>query len=170
MSHVNPTTGNAVVVRAAEAERVGYPPQMIRLLADSSSTGGRLSAQRVTLSGGADGARPHHHSESAELFYVISGSAQVLAGERVLVAGEGDLAVVPSGLVHAFAAAEGSDADLLVVITPGVERFEYFRHLARIATGQQPPDSLLEEQDRYDTYFDNSPAWREARSGQQPVS
>ena len=78
--------------------------------------------------------------------YVISGSAQLLAGERLLVAGEGDLAVVPSGLIHAFAAAEGSDADLLIVITPGVERFEYFRHLARIATGQQRPESLLEGQ------------------------
>jgi quercetin dioxygenase-like cupin family protein len=165
MSHVNPIEGNAVIVRAAEAERVGYPPQMVRLLTDSSSTGGPLSAQRVTLSSGADGASPHHHSGSAELFYVISGSAQLLAGERVLVAGEGDMALVPSGLVHAFAAAEGSDADLLIVITPGVERFEYFRHLARIATGQQPPASLLEVQDRYDTYFDDSLAWRQARSG-----
>ena len=170
MSHVNPTKRDAVVVRSADAERVGYPPQMVRLLADSSATGGLLSAQRVTLADGADGASPHHHSGSAELFYVISGSAQLLAGKRVVVAGEGDVAVVPSGLIHAFAAADGSDADLLIVITPGVERFEYFRHLARIATGQQPPESLLEVQDRYDTYFDDSPAWRQARTGQQPAS
>ena len=104
------------------------------------------------------------------MFYVISGSAQFLAGERLVVAGEGDLAVVPSGLIHAFAVADGSDADLLIVITPGVERFEYFRHLARIATDQQPAESLLELQDRYDTCFDDSPAWRQARTGQQPVS
>ena len=79
MSLVTPTEGNAVVVRAEEAERVGYPPQAVRLLADSSAAGGRLSAQRVTLADGADGASPHHHSGSAELFYVISGSAQLLA-------------------------------------------------------------------------------------------
>ena len=170
MSHINPTEGNAVVVRAAEVERVGYPPQMVRLLADSSATGGQLSAQRVTVADGADGASPHHHSGSAELFYVINGSAQLLAGERLLVAGEGDLAVVPSGLIHAFAAAEGSDADLLIVIAPGVERFENFRHLARIATGQQPPESLLEVQARYDTYFDDSSAWRQVRTGQQSAS
>lgn len=140
-------------------------------MADSSATGGRLSAQRVTPWPAAPmAARPHHHTGSAELFYVISGSAQLLAGERLVVAGEGDLAVVPSGLIHAFAAAYGSDADLLIVITRGVERFEYFRHLARIATGQQPPESLLEVQDRYDTYFDDSPAWWQARTGQQPVS
>jgi mannose-6-phosphate isomerase-like protein (cupin superfamily) len=125
-----------------------------------------LSAQRVTLADGADGASPHHDSGSAELFYVISGSAQLLAGERLVVAGEGDLAVVPSGLILAFAAADGSDAELLIVITPGVERFEYFRHLARIATGLQPTESLLEVQERYDTYFDDSPAWRQARTCQ----
>jgi hypothetical protein len=31
MSHVNPAEGNAVVVRAEEAEQVGYMPQPIRL-------------------------------------------------------------------------------------------------------------------------------------------
>jgi hypothetical protein len=40
---------------------------------------------------------------------------------------------------HAFAAPPGSGADLLIVIIPGVERFEYFRHLARIAAGELPP-------------------------------
>ncbi len=164
------TTSNhpAVLVRAEEAERIGFPPQTVMLLADSPSTGGKLSAQRVTLQGGADGANPHHHASSSELFYVLSGSAQLLAGDRLLLAREGDLAVVPAGLPHAFAAAHDSDADLLIVITPGIERFEYFRHLARIATGQQPPKSLLEVQARYDTFFDDSPAWRRARRTTPP--
>ncbi len=168
MSHVTTSDHAAVLVRAVDAERIGFPPQTVRLLADSPSTGGKLSAQRVTLQGGADGANPHHHTSSAELFYVLSGSAQLLAGDRLLLAGEGDLAVVPPGLPHAFAAAQASDADLLIVITPGIERFEYFRHLARIATGQQPPDSLLEVQARYDTFFDDSPTWRRARSSPLP--
>ena len=77
---------------------------------------------------------------------------------------------MPPGLSHAFAAAQASDADLLIVITLGVERFEYFRHLARIAAGQQPSESLLEVQDRYDTFFDNIPAWQRARGGDQPGS
>ena len=77
---------------------------------------------------------------------------------------------MPPGLPHAFAAVQASDADLLIVITPGVERFEYFRHLARIATGQQPPESLLEVQACYDTFFDDSPAWRQARGTGRPGS
>jgi uncharacterized RmlC-like cupin family protein len=122
------------------------------------------------LADGADGANPHHHATSAELFYVLSGSVQLLAGDRLVVASEGDLALVPPGLPHAFAAAQASDADLLIVITPGVERFEYFRHLARIATGQQSPETLLEVQALYDTFFDDSPAWQRARAGGQPGS
>ena len=61
-----------------------------------------LSPQRVTLADGADGASPHHHASSAEMFYVLSGSAQLLAGSRLLIAAEGGLAVVPPGLPHAF--------------------------------------------------------------------
>ena len=164
MTHIVASDGAAVFVRAADAEVVGFPPQMVHLLADSSSTGGKLSAQRVILGDGVDGANPHHHAGSAELFFVLSGSVQLLVGRHLLVAHKGDLAVVPPGLPHTFAAAPASDAELLIVIAPGVQRFEYFRHLAKIAAGQQPAESLLDVQALYDTFFDDSPAWREARS------
>ena len=86
----------------------------------------------------------------------------MLTGERVVTAAEGDLVVVPPHTVHAFAAAPGSDADLLVILAPGVERFEYFRHLQRIAAGEVPLESILEMQDLYDNHFDDSPAWQQA--------
>ena len=163
MSLIVPSFDESVIVRSAEAEVIGQAPTTIRLLADSSSTGGALSTQRVTLANGADGAKPHHHAGSAELFYVLDGTAQLLSGEQVVTAERGDLVVVPPGLVHAFAAAPGEDADILIVITPGVERFEYFRHLERIAYGKVPPESLLEVQELYDTYFLNSTTWNDAR-------
>lgn len=153
---------DVVVVRQDEAEVIGGAPVTGRLYADSSATGGALSSQRITLAGGAAGATPHHHTGSSELFYVLSGAARLLAGDRVLVARQGDLVVVPPGTVHAFAAAPAADADLLVVITPGVERFEYFRHLQRIASGEAPLESILEVQERYDNHFDESPAWQHA--------
>ena len=77
-------------------------------------------------------------------------------------AAEGDLVVVPPHAVHAFAAAPGSDADLLIILTPGVERFEYFRQLQRIAAGEAPLESILETQDLYDNHFDDSPVWQQA--------
>ena len=82
---------------------------------------------------GADGTKPHHHAGSAELFYVLDGAARLLSGDQVVTAERGDLVVVPPKVAHAFAAAPGERADLLIVITPGVEL--------------------------YDTYFQLSPAW-----------
>jgi quercetin dioxygenase-like cupin family protein len=163
MSLITPEFDRSVVVRDADAEVVGRAPTTIRLLTDSSATGGALSTQRVTLTDGADGARPHHHANSAELFYLLDGTAQLLSGEQVVTAERGDLVIVPPGVAHAFAAAPGENADILIVITPGVERFEYFRHLERIAYGKVPPESLLEVQELYDTYFRGSPAWDAAR-------
>ncbi|WP_037909037.1 cupin domain-containing protein [Actinacidiphila yeochonensis] len=163
MSLVLPDFTESVIVRSADAEVVGRAPTTVRLLADSSATGGALSTQRVTLLDGADGAEPHHHAGSAELFYLIDGTAQLLSGEQVVTAERGDLVVVPPGLAHAFAAAPGHDADILIVITPGVERFAYFRHLERVAYGRQPPQSLLDVQELYDTYFRGSEVWDRAR-------
>ncbi|WP_327710519.1 cupin domain-containing protein [Streptomyces sp. NBC_00464] len=164
MSLVLPDFSSSVIVRSADAEVVGGAPTTIRLLADSSETGGALSTQRVTLADGADGARPHRHDNSAEMFYMLDGAAQFLSGDEVVTAEPGDLVVVPPGLPHAFAAAPGCDADILIVITPGVERFEYFRHLKRIALGEVTPESLLEVQELYDTYFLGSKAWDGARA------
>lgn len=53
MTHTDFDHGTATLVRAADAEVVGSLPQMVRLLADSSAAGGRLSAQRVTLAAAA---------------------------------------------------------------------------------------------------------------------
>jgi quercetin dioxygenase-like cupin family protein len=153
-----------VVIRAAEAEVLAAGGSSVRLLADSSATGGALSAHLVSIGRGEDGAVPHTHRLSSEMFYVLHGSVEVLAGDQVVTGVEGDLLVVPPGMPHAFAASAGQPGELLIVITPGVERFEYFRHLGRIAAGQVPRESLLEVQDRYDTHFLASAPWQAARS------
>jgi hypothetical protein len=53
---------------------------------------------------------------------------------------------------------------VLIVLTPGVERFEYLRHLVRIRNGDATRESLIAEQERYDTHFLNSPTWRHERA------
>ncbi|MFI8105847.1 cupin domain-containing protein [Streptomyces sp. NPDC086023] len=155
---------DAVVVRDAEAEVVRMLGGRGRLLADADATEGALSTMRVTLERGADGATPHYHGGSSELFFVISGRAQVLTGERVVTAGPGDLVVVPPHLPHAFAAAPDSPVDLLIVIAPGVERFEYFRLLERVGRGEASVEDVLAAQDRFDNHFLDSTAWQTARA------
>lgn len=159
MSFVIPDFNHSVIARGVDAETLGAATGKVKLLVDSSATGGALSTVRVTLEKGADGARPHRHDRSAEMFYVLDGSLRVLSGSDILSAEAGDVIVVPPRMPHAFSTHRGSKADLLIVIAPGVERFEYFRQLSRIARGQEPPESLRDVQYLYDTWFLSSPEW-----------
>ncbi|RKN46847.1 cupin domain-containing protein [Streptomyces hoynatensis] len=153
-----------LVIRPQDAEFLGAGPDTIALLADASATGGFLGVSRTTLGRGRDGATPHYHRGSAELFFVLDGRLQVLAGEEVVEVEAGGTLVVPPHAVHAFAAAPGSAADALIVITPGVERDAYFRLLDRVRRGQADPRELLAVQERFDTHFVPSDPWRRTRA------
>ncbi|MFB4302475.1 cupin domain-containing protein [Actinomadura sp. NTSP31] len=166
MTSSSQPAGSALLVRDRDAEFLGLPSGgAFRLLADSDETGAALSANRLALVAGADGAQPHLHRLSSEFFYVLDGAAEFLLGDRIQVVGKGDVLVIPPGLPHAFGAVQGSGTDLLVGITPGVQRFGYFRMLQRIAEGQDSPESLLPVQDRYDVHFLDSVTWQIARNG-----
>jgi mannose-6-phosphate isomerase-like protein (cupin superfamily) len=147
------------IVREIDAEAIISPTATGRLLLDSSDTGGALSAVRMTLAAGADGAVPHHHATSTELFYVLDGKARILAGTEIVTLEKGDVAAVPPLTPHAFAAAPGHTADLLVIVAPGIQRFEYFRLLDRLRRGEATLEELLACQDTYDNHFLESPAW-----------
>ena len=97
------------------------------------------------------------------MFYVLDGRVDLLSGTEIVKAEAGDVIVIPPRIAHAFAAERGSTADILIVIAPGVERFEYFRQLTRIARGEEKPESLRDIQDIYDNFFLNSPEWNAAR-------
>ena len=152
----------ATLVRAAEAEHLASIGHL--LLADASATKGAFSCHRVMLGRGAGGAVPHRHEHASELFFILDGALDVLIGLDVVTAAAGDLLVVPPGLPHAFGAASDSPADALVVIAPGIERFDYFRHVVRRRDGSEPPEVLLGLQDRFDTHFVDSAVWQHART------
>ncbi len=98
-------------LRAAEAETLGGDPGgVITLLADATSTGGRLNSHRSTFQQAGDDALPHYHTRSSELFFVLSGALQVLLGDEIVTLNEGDILVVPPYLHHAFGAAPGARA------------------------------------------------------------
>jgi quercetin dioxygenase-like cupin family protein len=157
--------GGALVVQPDGAEHVPLPHGGgFRLLADASQTAGALGANRLTLGEGADGARPHRHKLSSELFYVIDGTVEFFLDGALTAVSAGGLVVVPPGMPHAFGAAPDTTADLIAVLTPGVDRFGYFRALGRIQHGLEPFASLLPEQERYDVHFLDAAAWQAARS------
>jgi quercetin dioxygenase-like cupin family protein len=153
------------VQRSIDAETLIAPAAELRLLLDSAATGGALSAHRVRLGDGAEGANPHRHRGSSELFYVLGGAVDLLLGEEVITATTGDLVVVPPGTPHAFAASPGRDGELLVVVTPGIQRFDFFRAAHRVLTGDASPSALADAGVRFDNHPAHSPAWESRRGG-----
>ncbi|AXB41116.1 cupin domain-containing protein [Amycolatopsis albispora] len=143
---------NKHIFRATTAELVTLPGGgAFHLLADASHTGDALGVNRLVLGVGATGAKTHHHAKSTEMFYVLDGELDFVLGDEHTRVTRGDVVVVPPGLPHAFGAAPGHAADLLAVLTPGVDRFGYFRHLGRIQRGEADFASLHAE--RYDVHF-----------------
>lgn len=152
------------LVRSAEAEVLGTDHAMIRLLADGRDTDGAVSASRTTLAAGVDGPPPHFHRGSAEIFFMLSGSLQALAGDRVITLDTGDFLVVPRLMPHAFGAV-ASSADVLILFAPGMlDRLDYFRLGDRVLKGQADPRELLATQDRFDNHFVESPPWQQVRA------
>lgn len=151
----------ALLVRHDDAEVLDT--MGVRLYADHDLTGGTLSGNRAFLPAGTDGPPPHYHSTSAELFYMLEGSLQVLAGEEIFVISAGDFLLIPKNMTHAWAAPDNSSADVLVVFTPGIERFDYFRLGDRVRKGEASPMEILNTQERFDNHFVDSPVWRKAQ-------
>ncbi|WP_431969108.1 cupin domain-containing protein [Nocardia sp. bgisy134] len=131
----------------------------MRLLIDANETGGSVSSLEVTMARGADGAAPHYHTKSDELFYVAEGELQVLAGDKIVTVGAGGALVVPKLMPHAFGASPDSSARLLIALMPGVERFEYFRLLDRLGRGEATLDDLAAAQEEFDNHFVDAPQW-----------
>ena len=159
------TSGTTGQLHTAHEELVGTDRAAMNLLFDASDTAGALSSLEVRLAAGADGAAPHHHRRSAEMFHVLDGELRVLAGDEIVTVESGRSVVIPPLMPHAFGATLDVGARVLIVLTPGVERFGYFRLLARIQAGEATLDELAAAQDRYDNHFVDAPLWWQERNG-----
>ncbi|GAA3851213.1 hypothetical protein GCM10022243_16220 [Saccharothrix violaceirubra] len=151
-----------LIVRSPEAELLDADPSAtVTLLADTATA----TANRSRFAAGANGAPPHFHTKATELFFVVSGSLDVLLDQEVRTLAEGDFLLVPPGVHHAFGATSGKDADVLFVFTPGIGRFDYYRLLDRVQRGQADPAEIGASQDRFDNHYVDSPTWTRHRVG-----
>lgn len=102
-------------------------------------TANRFGLFEFEMEPGAMGARPHIHSHLTEIFYVIAGEVQLLAGKERVTGTPGTLLLVPPTAVHAFANTGRAPATLLIMFCPAHEREKYFTGLAELTKdGRQP--------------------------------
>jgi quercetin dioxygenase-like cupin family protein len=155
-----------IVVQASDAEVLeGRNP--MRLLADSDASQGAFSISSGTIAAGADNARPHFHKVSWEVFCIIDGALEILLDDSLVTVEGGGLVAVPPGVVHAFGATPESPVEAFVFITPGVQRFDYFRVLPKILRGEIPPAELASMHETYDVHFVDSAVWDDARASRR---
>jgi mannose-6-phosphate isomerase-like protein (cupin superfamily) len=149
-----------MLTRAAEAELLGAEPNQTWLLAEADDTGGTMNAVRTTLGRGVDGPPPHYHRASSELFFLLDGALDVLVGEEIVTVRTGDFLLVPSNTPHAWRTPTETGADILIIKTPGTNRFDYFRLVDRIRNGAAGPQEIIATQEKFDNHFVDSAIWR----------
>lgn len=163
MSNAADRHAGPVLVRADHAEVVqDGAASLITLLADADATGGALTANKATFREGSPGAPPHFHTAATEMFLVLDGTVRILVEDQVLILAQGDFLTVPPTVPHAFAPAPGSTAEMLVVFTPGLHRFDYYRLLERVYRGEATVQDIRDSSEQYDNHYFDSPVWRAA--------
>ncbi|MFI0729685.1 cupin domain-containing protein [Streptomyces sp. NPDC021225] len=160
-----------VLVRAEQAETLqDGATSLITLLADAGVTGGALTANKATFEKGSPGAPAHFHTKATEMFFVLDGTMRILVGDEVHILGKGDFLTVPPTVPHAFAPAADSTAELLVVFTPGLHRFDYYRLLERVYRGEASVREIRESSETYDNHYFESPVWQDELAGRRTAN
>lgn len=105
------------------APAVWGPGDLYSLLATGKETNNAFfQFEAIVPKGG--GPPPHVHSREDESFYVVSGSLEILLGDKTYQAKRGDFVYIPRGTVHRFKNVGGDMAVQLVTFVPaGIEGF-----------------------------------------------
>jgi len=114
---------------------------------------GHFGLFECRLEPGSVGTSPHTHHEIVEIFYVLSGELDILAGDRRVIGRTGSLISVPPDVVHAFRNFADDPVEFLLLFCPAHNREEYFKEVAELArSGALNDEALRTELDaRFDT-------------------
>lgn len=120
----------------------------IEVLARHTETGGTMSLYRWRLAPSSRGPAPHFHTTFSETFIVESGSVDYFDGHTWHPLAAGDTAYAAIGQVHAVRKEHDEPAVVLMALTPGMPREDYF---AQVATVDEQDLARLHE--THDNHF-----------------
>ncbi len=111
---------------------------MLAFKAVAATTGGAFSLHERRVPAGGRRPPAHVHPDRTEAFWVLDGAAEFELDGEVVSATAGTFVLVPGGVAHTFGASEATAARVLVWHAPALD--DYFRELAGLWSGPQPPD------------------------------
>ncbi|MFI5659903.1 cupin domain-containing protein [Streptomyces sp. NPDC051684] len=127
--------------------RLGAAGSTIEVLANPDQASGNLSLYRWRMAPSSTGPAPHFHTTFSETFIVEEGEVDYFDGRDWRTLRPGDTAHAAAGDVHALRKERAEGATLLMALSPGVPREEYFAALA--TTDERDLNRLHEAHDNH---------------------
>ena len=115
--------------------RLGASGSTIEVLAGPGETSGALSLYRWRMAPSSRGPAPHFHTTFSETFVVEEGQVDYFDGTAWRTLRPGDTAFSARGAVHGLRKQRAAPATLLMALSPGVPREDYFAQLASADEG-----------------------------------
>ena len=95
------------------------------LLAHRNSSIRKQSLAEARLAAGA-ATTPHHHAVTEEIYYILSGSADMTLGAETRPVGPGDAIAIPPGVRHTIRNTGSGELVFLCTCAPGYEHADTF--------------------------------------------
>lgn len=95
------------------------------LLAHRNSAIRKQSLAEARLDAGS-ATTPHHHDVTEEIYYILSGTADMTLGEETRPVGPGDAIAIPPGVRHTIRNTGSGELVFLCTCAPGYEHSDTF--------------------------------------------
>lgn len=110
---------DVIVLPAGEGRTYTLGTMTAVFKADEGETGERYSVSEWWLEPNSTGPDAHFHEANDEVFYVLEGTATILAGEEWRELSKGAFIRIPAGVMHDFENRSTERAGLLNFFIPG---------------------------------------------------
>ena len=115
-------------------------PLRIDFLVDADDSNGSVTVFECFIPAAAAAAASHSHDAFEETVYGLEGTCTWTIDGQTREIGPGESACIRRGQVHGFENRSGEDVKLLAIASPGLFGPAYFRELADVLAGDDPPD------------------------------
>ena len=143
---------SVVILKPGEGRTIPLGPIQMIVQENGTHTRGTLGVAEFAVPPHAPTPPPHIHHAHEEVFYVLEGELEFLAGAETVRASAGTFVMVPIGAVHTFSNPTDKPARFLNTFTPPLY-IGYFEEVSQLvqADGAPGPQQFAELMARYDT-------------------
>ena len=143
---------SVIVLEAGKGRMIPLGPIRMYVQEDGTHTRGTLGVAEFEVALHAPTPPPHIHHAHEEVFYVLEGELEFLAGAQTVRASAGTFVMVPIGALHTFSNPTDKPARFLNTFTPP-RYIRYFEEMSKLLQAGVAPSSpqFAELMARYDT-------------------